>query len=58
MARASGVRAFVHRTGAGCVANLGLKIVSIVIAIVIYVLVRRSTEEGAPPHEDPPAHAP
>lgn len=45
-----------ERVVAGCVANIGLKLVSLVIAIIVYVLVRRADESPAPlPPPAPPA---
>lgn len=52
MANAATLRAFYLRRRAGCLANLGLKVVALLIAIVIYVLVHRKTEESAPEPSD------
>jgi hypothetical protein len=50
------VRVFWVRCRAGCLANLGLKLVSLVIAVIIYVLVHRPAEEP-PPEPEPAAGA-
>jgi hypothetical protein len=46
-----GLRDLVQRGRVACFANMGLKLIALVIAVVIYVLVHR-------PREEPPAEAP
>jgi hypothetical protein len=58
MERAAGLKAFYRRRRAGCLANLGLKLVALVIAIVIYVLVHRNAGEPEPEPGDAVEHAP
>ena len=49
-----GVRDLIQRGLVACLANLGLKLVALVIAVVIFVLVRRSAD---PPADAEPAPA-
>jgi len=45
------------RGRAGCLANLGLKLVAVLIAVVVYVLVHRPGGEP-PPAPPPPGSCP
>lgn len=45
----AGVRDLLQRGLAGCFANLGLKLVALVIAVIIYALVHRTRDEPEAP---------
>lgn len=47
------VRDLVQRCRTACFANLGLKLIALVIAIIIHVLMQPSPEQPAPADEPP-----
>lgn len=51
-----GVKDLVQRCRAALLANLGLKLVALVIAVISYVLIHRAP--AAPPAAEPPACPP